>query len=128
MYYAESAEIAVLGAERPVDDAHLLHQLGSDALQRAKVALAVTLGGLVLRDVVHQDLESAADAAMVEIETESPDLDRFPAALVLACVDAGIQDVKDLVVPGEQRFENTSDCFVSTVGSSDGVAVTVMLV
>jgi hypothetical protein len=63
----------------------------------------VALRGLVLLDVVHQDLQAAVDAAVVQVEPEPPDLNRLAAAFVLPGVDARPDQVKDLVVAREQR-------------------------
>ena len=102
VHHAEAAEIAILRAERAVDDVHAFHQFRSQALERPEVALAVPLRALILLHIVHQDFESAADAAVIEVEAEAADLQGFPPAFVLPGVDAGIQDVKDLVVAGEE--------------------------
>jgi len=102
VHHAEAAEIAVLRAERAVDDVHAFHQLGSQAFERAEVSLAVPLRALVLLHVVHQHFESAADAAVIQIEAEAADLQGFPSAFMLPGVDPGVQDVKDLVVAGEE--------------------------
>ena len=103
--HAEPAEIAVLRAERSVDDLHVLHQFGRQALERTQISLAVALRALVLLDVVHQHLQSAADAAVIQVEAEAPDLHRLAAAFVLARVDAGVQHVENLVVAREQRAD-----------------------
>ena len=101
--HAQAAEIAVLGAERAVGDGHVLNQLGAERFQRAQVALPVALCALVLLHVVHQHLEAAVDAAVVEVETEAANLERLAAALVLAGVDPGIELLQHLVVAREQR-------------------------
>ena len=82
--HAQPAEIAVLGTERTVDDGHVFDQLWTEGFQSADVALAVTLGALVLLDVVEHDFETAVDAAMIEIETKATEFERFAAAFVLA--------------------------------------------
>ena len=101
--HAEAAEIAVFRAERAVDDGDVLNQLRAERLQRAEVALAVALRALILLHVVHQHFESAVDAAVIEIEAEAADLERFAAAFVLAGVDAGVELLQHLVVAREQR-------------------------
>ena len=102
VHHSQSAEISVLRAERTVDDVDLFHQFRAEALQRAQVALPVPLRRLVLLHVVHQHLEPAADAAVVEVETEAPDLERLAAALVLPGVDTRVEHVENLVVAREQ--------------------------
>jgi C4-dicarboxylate transporter DctM subunit len=82
----------------------LVHQLGRETLERAHVALSVALRAVVLRNVIDGDAQTAIDAAVVEVETESADLERRAAALVLAGVDPGIQQVEQLVVAREQRL------------------------
>ena len=84
---------------------------------------------LVLWNVVHQNLQPAIHTAMVEVESEPADLERLPAALVLARIDAGSSTWKIWSSREKSVLEKTSDGLVSTVASpSDGVAVTVMLV
>src|SRR6185503_2132071 len=51
----------------------------------------------------HQDLEAAIHAAVIEIEPEAPDFERFATAFVLARVDAGVELPEHLVVAGEER-------------------------
>ena len=91
MHHAEPAEVAVFRAEGPVDNAHLLHQLRSQALQRAEIPLAVRLRALILLDVVDKDLEAAVDAAMIEIETKPADLERLSPTFMLPGVNASVQ-------------------------------------
>ena len=101
MHNAKAAEIAVLRAERSVDDVQAFHEFGSQAFERPEVSLPVPLGALVLLHIVHEDLESAADAAVIEVEAEAANLQGFPPALVLSGVDAGVEHMKDLVVAGK---------------------------
>src|SRR5262245_54858961 len=101
MHYAQTAEIAVFGAERAVDDVDLLDQLRAEGLQRAEVSLAVALRGLILLHAVHQDLQAAIDAAVVQVEPEAADLERLAAAFLLAGADAGVEGVEELIVAGE---------------------------
>src|SRR5262245_28698631 len=75
VHRAESAEIAILGAKRTVDDVHVLYEFRRQTLERPQIALPMPLGPLVLLNVVHQNLESAADPAMVQVETEAADLE-----------------------------------------------------
>ena len=63
----------------------------------------MSLSRLVLSDVIHQNLEAAIHATVVEVETEAPDLERFAATLVLSGIDAGAKHVQNLVVTSEQR-------------------------
>jgi hypothetical protein len=58
----------------------------------------VPLRALVLLHVVHQHLEAAVDAAVIQIEAEAPDLERFAAAFVLPGVDPGVE----LLEPGRR--------------------------
>ena len=103
MDYAQPAEVAVLRAERAVDQGRLLHQFRSETLQAAQIPLPVTLRRLILLHIIDENFHAAADAAVVQIEPEPPDLDRLPAALVLPGVDASVQLVKNLIVAGKQR-------------------------
>ena len=95
---AEAGEIAVLRAERPVEDVHVLDEFGSERFQLAEITLPVPLRALILLHIVHEDFQSAVDAAVVEVESEAADFERFAAALVLPRVDARVERVKDLVV------------------------------
>jgi hypothetical protein len=40
---------------------------------------------------------------MIEIETETPNLQGFSAAFVLSRIDSGAEHVKDLVIAGKER-------------------------
>jgi hypothetical protein len=40
---------------------------------------------------------------VIEIETEAPDFERLPAALVLPSVDPRVEYVEDLVIAREKR-------------------------
>ena len=62
------------------------------------------LRSLILLDIVHQHFQPAADAAVIEIESEPPYLDRLPAAFMLARVDARVEHMENLVVAREQRL------------------------
>ena len=64
----------------------------------------MALCGLILLNVVDQHLQPAADAAVVQVESEAPDLNRLAAAFVLANVDAGIELMEDLIVSREERL------------------------
>ena len=103
MHHAKAAEVAVFGAERPVDDRDILNQLRAERFQRAQITLAVSLRALVLLDIVDQDLQAAVHAAVIEIETEPADLERFAAAFVLPRIDARVELLQQLVVAREQR-------------------------
>ena len=63
----------------------------------------MALRALVLLDVIEHDFKTTVDAAMIEIETEAADLERFAAPFVLARVDSGIELLEDLVVACKQR-------------------------
>ena len=101
VHHAESAEVAVFGAEGATDDIHFLNEFRAETFQGSEVSLAVSLGRLVLLYVVHQNFESAVHAAVIEVESEAPDLHRLAASFMLSGVDSGIEDVKDLVVARE---------------------------
>ena len=60
------------------------------------------LGGLVLLEVVHHYLETAVDAAVVEVEAETPDFERLASSFVLPGVYPRTQRLNHLVVPPEQ--------------------------
>src|SRR3989442_5465241 len=92
--------------------------LGSQRLQRAQVPLAVSLRRLVLLHIIHQHLEAAVDASVVQIETKAADFERLPSTFVLAGVDAGGQRVEYLVVTGEQRV--LVDGIVAAVDGIEG--------
>ena len=62
----------------------------------------MSLGGLVLLNIVHQDLETSVHATMVKIEPEASDLYGFSTSFVLAGIDSGVQLVKHLVVTREE--------------------------
>jgi hypothetical protein len=95
---AEAGEISVLRAERPVEDVHVLDEFWSERFQLAEIALPVPLRALVLLYVVYQNFQTAVDAAVIEVETEAADLERFAAALVLPRVDARVERMEDLIV------------------------------
>src|SRR5262249_42574750 len=80
---AEAGEISVLRAEGPVEDVHVLDEFWSERFQLAEIALPVPLRALVLLYVVYKNFQTAVDAAVIEVETEAADLERFAAALVL---------------------------------------------
>ena len=98
MHDAEAAEIAILRAERAVDDRDVLDQFRAERLQSAEIALAVALRALILLHVVDQHFQAAIDSAVVEIEAEAADLERFSAAFVLSRIDAGVQLLQNLIV------------------------------
>ena len=62
----------------------------------------MALCSLILLDVIDQNFEAAVDAAVVEVETEAADFERFSAPFMLAGIDAGVQLLEDLIVTGEQ--------------------------
>ena len=49
--------------------------------------MPVPLRRLILLDVIHQHLQAAVDAAVIEVEAEAAHFNRFPAALVLPGVN-----------------------------------------
>src|SRR5437879_1956024 len=99
--HSQTAEVAVLSAERSVDDRDVLDQLRAESFQGAQVALSMALRSLILLNVVHQDLETAVHASVIQIEAEPADLERFAAAFLLPGVDAGIEHMKELIVARE---------------------------
>ena len=58
----------------------------------------MALSSPVLRNVVDCDAQTAAHPAVVQVVSETTDLKRLAAALVLTGVNAGAQQVEDLVV------------------------------
>ena len=103
MDHAEAGEVAIFGAERAVEDVHVLDQFRRQALQRPQIALAVALRPLILLHVVHQHFQPAVNAAVIEVEAEAPDLERFAAAFVLPGIDAGIERSKTWSSRAEKR-------------------------
>src|SRR5579871_6670134 len=99
---AQAAEIAVFGAERTIRDRNVLNQLRAERLERAEVALAMGLRRLILLHIVHQHLESAIHAAVIEVEAEAADLEGFAAAFMLAGIDSGVELLKELVIARKQ--------------------------
>src|ERR1039457_2334327 len=102
MNHAQAAKVAVLGAERTVDDVDLLNQFRTERLQGTEITLPVALRSMILLHVVDENLEAAVDAAMIQVEAEPADFERFAAAFVLPHIDAGVQLLKHLVVAREQ--------------------------
>jgi hypothetical protein len=100
--YAQAAEIAILGAEGAVGDGDVRNQFRTERFERAQITLAVALRALVLLHVIHQHFEAAVDAAVIQVEAEAPDLQRFAAAFMLAGVDRGIELLQHLVIAREQ--------------------------
>src|SRR5262249_905392 len=101
--HSKTAEIAILRAERAVDDGDILDQLGAERLQRPEITLAVALRALILLYMIQQHLKAAVDAAVVKIKAETANLQRLAAAFMLPGVDAGIQLLQNLIVPREER-------------------------
>jgi hypothetical protein len=99
----EAAKISVLGTKGTVDDRNLLNQFRAQRLERTEISLSVPLCSLVLLDIINKNLESAVHASMVEVKSETPNLQRFPSALVLAGINARVQLLKDLIIPREKR-------------------------
>src|SRR5208337_542515 len=75
----------------------------AEGLEPAEIALSVGLGGLVLRNVIDEHLETAVQAAVVEVESKAANLKRLAAAFVLAGVDAAVERFEELVVAQKQR-------------------------
>ena len=59
---------------------------------------------LVLLHTVQENFQTSVDAAVVHVEAEPPNLQRFPAAFVLTGVNSGIEGLQDLIVAAEQSF------------------------
>ena len=103
MHDAQAGKIAVLRAEWTIQNAHVLNQFRSQALQLPEVPLPMTLRPLILLNIVDQHFQAAVDSSVIQVEAKSPDLQRFPAAFVLACVDSGIESLKYLIVSRKKR-------------------------
>src|SRR5262249_54070610 len=101
--YAQTAEIAILGAERAVINRDFANQLRAEGLERSQISLTVSLRALVLLDIVDQHFETAIHTAMVQVESEAPDLERFAAAFMLAGIDTCIELLQYLIVAREER-------------------------
>ena len=99
---AEAAEITVFGTEGAIDHGDFLDEFGAHGLESTEVALAVALGALILLDSIEEDLEASVDSAVIEIEAEAADFEGFASAFVLAGVDACVEEIKDLVIAGEE--------------------------
>src|SRR5437868_14320490 len=67
MHHAQSREVAILGAERPVENVYIIDQFRRQALELTEIALAVSLARLVLLYVIYEKLQAAIDAAVIEI-------------------------------------------------------------
>jgi hypothetical protein len=100
--HAENGKVAIFGTERSVEDVDVIHEFRSKSPQRAQVSLAVALSGLILLNIIDHDFQPAVDSAMIEIESETANLERLATALVLPGIYPGRQRVKDLVVAGEE--------------------------
>jgi hypothetical protein len=61
----------------------------------------MTLRRLILLDVIHQHLQAAAYAAVIEVIAEPPYLDGLATALMLARVDSGVEHMEYLIVASE---------------------------
>lgn len=70
MDHSQSGEVAVLGAERAVQDVNVIHQFRSQTFQLAQIALPVSPRVLVLLDIVHQHFQSAVYSPMIQIEDD----------------------------------------------------------
>jgi hypothetical protein len=66
-----------------VNHGDVIHEFRRHALQGAPVSLPMSLGALILLDVIDQHLQPAVDCTMIQAESEAPDLERFAAALML---------------------------------------------
>ena len=118
MYHSQGGEVPVLSTERSVDQIYAGDQFRAQRLERTEVALSVPLRRLVLRNVIHQHLEAAILAAVVQVESEAAKLQRLAAALVLAGVDAAVERFKKLVVA--QKKGVFVDCVVTPVNGRIG--------
>jgi hypothetical protein len=90
MHNTEAAKITILRTKGPVDNRHLLNQLRAERLQRAEVALAVSLRALILLHIINQHLQPTVYSSVVEVEPKPPNLKRFPSTFMLPRVDAGV--------------------------------------
>src|SRR5262249_44536424 len=102
-YDTEAAEVAILRAERAVNDRDIVNQLGTQRFERTQVSLPVTLRALILLHAVDEYLQSAIHAAVIEVETEAADLQRLAAAFMLSRVDASVELLDHLVVAIEKH-------------------------
>ena len=64
----------------------------------------MALRPLILLNVIHQHLQPAVDASMVQIEPEAPHFHRLTAALMLPQIDARVQLLQHLIIAREERF------------------------
>src|SRR4051812_3133642 len=71
------------------------------------------LSALVLLNIIHKHLQTAVDSAVIQVESVTPNLNGFSAAFMLAGVDSAIENVKNLIVSGEQR--SLEDLGIATV-------------
>ncbi|HYR42688.1 MAG TPA: hypothetical protein VER98_06680 [Terriglobia bacterium] len=51
----------------------------------------MSLGTLILLDIVNQNLQTAVDSSMVEVETESANLQGLAATLMLSRIDPSVR-------------------------------------
>ena len=100
---SEAAEIPIFRAEWSVDDGYVLNEFRTESFERSEISLAVTLGSLILLNVVDEYFQAAVDAAVVEVEPETTDLGSTFRRLRAGSVNPGVQLLEDLVVAGEQR-------------------------
>ena len=63
----------------------------------------MALARLVLRQVIHDNLQTTIDAAVVEIESKAANFKGLAAPLVLARVDTRVESFEKLVVPFKER-------------------------
>src|SRR5437879_6365853 len=102
VHHAQTAEITVLRAERAIDDRDFLDEFRTECLQRPQIPLPMSLGSLILLDVIQEHLQPTFYAAVIEIEAEATDLERLPVAFMLPGIDAGIKLLQHLIVTAEQ--------------------------
>ena len=61
----------------------------------------MSLGGLVLLDIINENFQATVDAAVIKVVTKAANLERLTATLMLTCVDACIQSFNQLIVAFE---------------------------
>jgi hypothetical protein len=76
--------------------------------------------------VIEEDLQSAVDPTVVEVETEASDFEGLAAALMLSGVDSGVQLLEDLIVARKKR--TIKDLHASHIdgGSMDFAVITTL--
>jgi hypothetical protein len=61
----------------------------------------MTLGALVVLNIIDKNLQPAFHSAMIEIESEAPNFQGLPTTFMLTCVNPRIERLQKLVVSRE---------------------------